>query len=649
MLRQLGATALFAAKFRECAARALLLPRRRPGQRTPLWQQRKRAYDLLQVASRYGSFPMLLEAYRECLRDQFDMPALVDVLRGIAQRSVRVVDGRRDDALAVRRVAALRLRRQLPLRRRRAARRAPRPGADDRPGAAARTARRGRAARAARRGRRRRGRARTAGARRPGREEPRQPARPAAAARRPVGSARWRRAAPTGAVARLGRRRWCADRRAVWLPVAGETRLVAVEDAARFRDALGVPLPPGLPEALLEPVADPLGDLASRYARTHAPFTVADLAVAIRPRRGAGRARRCTGWPRRDVCSKASSAPVGTHREWCDPGVLATIRRRSLAKLRQADRAGRAARARAIRHRVARRYRTAPRARRAARRHRATAGRAACRVRAGARDPAGPRRGLPPGGPRHAGRGRRGGVGRASSRSATATAALRCSSPTTCRACWPPPAAEEPADGRERAILDELRRSGATFFAPLHDAAGGGYPQDTVDALWNLVWRGLITNDSLHALRAFVTHTRASRRRAGRQAPAFRSRRTAPPFGPRALGARAGSARGPRTSRSTGPHSRSNCWRDTGSSRARSSRLRASPAGSRVSTTSTSAWRNAAGCGAATSRWAWARRSSPSRRRSTCCVRCARAAPIRTRMRSCRWRPPIQRTRTAAS
>ncbi len=90
VLRQLGSTAMFAAKFRESAARALLLPRRRAQGRAPLWQQRKRAYDLLSVASRYASFPMLLEAYRETLRDVFDMPAFLEVLRGIATRNIRV-------------------------------------------------------------------------------------------------------------------------------------------------------------------------------------------------------------------------------------------------------------------------------------------------------------------------------------------------------------------------------------------------------------------------------------------------------------------------------------------------------------------------------------------------------------------------------
>ncbi|HTU99977.1 MAG TPA: DEAD/DEAH box helicase, partial [Luteitalea sp.] len=91
VLRQLGSTSLFAARFRECAGRALLLPRRRPGRRAPLWQQRKRAQDLLGVASRFGSFPILLETYRECLRDVFDIPALVETLRAVQARQVRVV------------------------------------------------------------------------------------------------------------------------------------------------------------------------------------------------------------------------------------------------------------------------------------------------------------------------------------------------------------------------------------------------------------------------------------------------------------------------------------------------------------------------------------------------------------------------------
>src|SRR6476660_584726 len=89
-MQQVGGTALFAARFRENAARSLLLPKRRPGMRAPLWQQRKRAADLLAVASRYGSCPALLETYRECLRDFFDMPALVSTLGDVRSRTIRV-------------------------------------------------------------------------------------------------------------------------------------------------------------------------------------------------------------------------------------------------------------------------------------------------------------------------------------------------------------------------------------------------------------------------------------------------------------------------------------------------------------------------------------------------------------------------------
>ena len=162
VVRQLGSTAMFAARFREAAGRALLLPRRRPGARAPLWQLRKRASDLLAVAARYGSFPIILETYRECLRDIFDLPALTDILTRIRSRTIRVVDGRIADAVAVLVVAAVRLRRELPLRRRCAARRTARAGALGRSIAAARSDRRHRAARSARRSGARHGRERAA-------------------------------------------------------------------------------------------------------------------------------------------------------------------------------------------------------------------------------------------------------------------------------------------------------------------------------------------------------------------------------------------------------------------------------------------------------------------------------------------------------
>ena len=89
---EVGGSALFASRFRECAARALLLPRRNPGRRTPLWQQRQRSAQLLSVASEYGSFPIVLEAVRECLQDVFDVPGLVGLMRDVEARTVRLVE-----------------------------------------------------------------------------------------------------------------------------------------------------------------------------------------------------------------------------------------------------------------------------------------------------------------------------------------------------------------------------------------------------------------------------------------------------------------------------------------------------------------------------------------------------------------------------
>ena len=352
VLRQLGSTSLFAARFRETAARALLLPRRRPGMRTPLWQQRKRASDLLAVASRFGSFPALLETYREVLRDHFDMPALVDTLRKISARTLRVstidskvpspfaasllfsyvanyiYDG--DAPLAERRAQALsvdqaqlrellgdaELRELLD----------PDALAADRAAAPAS----GRQVQGA---------------------DGRRPARSADPHRRPDA----RRARSSGASCPTPRRRsasWSARGGSFRSAVAGERRFVAVEDVARYRDALGVPLPPGLPEALLEPVRDPAGDLALRYARSHAPFTVRELAA----RYGLGPAVAEALLLRLTEAGKLIEGefrPGGVEREWVDPDVLRSLRRRSLAKLRQEIEPVDARRARALRRLVA--------------------------------------------------------------------------------------------------------------------------------------------------------------------------------------------------------------------------------------------------------------------------------------------------------
>ena len=374
VVRSLGTTSLFAAHFRENAARALLLPRRAPGRRAPLWSQRKRAADLLAVAARYGSFPILLETYRECLRDVFDLPGLVELLKQIAVRRIRVVtvdsrspspfaasllftyvgnfiyDGdaplaeRRAQVLAIDQAqlkellgeAELRelldadsiasLERSLqhldgahPIRnadalhdlllgigdlaeeeiRRRA------PTAQVSPPVAS-----------------------------PGSQSGERPeVCHAARLETPTGlethdTAGWEGRASSW-LDQLVR-----ERRVIAVSIAGEWRFAAVEDAARLRDALGAALPPGLPAALLEPVADPLGDLVSRYARTHGPFRVEDVAARL----GLGLGPVRVALERLAVADRVLEGeflPGGRSREWCDAEVLRALKRRSLAKLRQ--------------------------------------------------------------------------------------------------------------------------------------------------------------------------------------------------------------------------------------------------------------------------------------------------------------------------
>ena len=335
LLRQLGASSMFAAKFREAAARALLLPRTRIQGRTPMWQQRKRAYDLLQVASRFGSFPIILEAYRESLRDVFDVPALVEIAQAHPPAHDPRAHGRHEQAVAVRGVGAVPLRRELSVRRRCAARGTPRAGAGHRSVAAARAARRAGAARAAR----------SRGARADG-------ARAAAPRRAAQGEERRTRfticccasaISPRSEIAARSlidaARRPCAScsrqRRILEVTIAREKRFIAVEDASRYRDALGTPIPHGVAERYLQPVADPVGDLVLRFARTHGPFTPQRRRASLRPRR---RRDHITPWSASssaDGSSKASSAPTGTQREWCETEVLRIVRRRSLAKLRK--------------------------------------------------------------------------------------------------------------------------------------------------------------------------------------------------------------------------------------------------------------------------------------------------------------------------
>jgi len=346
---ELGGSALFAARFRECAARALLLPRRTPGKRQPLWQQRQRAAQLLQVASRYGSFPIVLEAIRECLQDVFDVPSLVQLMRDLQARSVRLVEVETPQPSPFARsllfgyVAQFLYEGDAPLAERRAAALALDPGllaellgrgegASLRdlldPAALARTEAELQRTAPERRLRGAEGVAdllRLLG-----------PLTTAEVAARVRVGTDDEEPAPADVVAG-----WLGGlesaRRVIRVRIAGEERWAAVEDAGRLQDALGTPLPVGVAEAFTEPVADPLGDLLSRHARTHGPFTAAVAAarfglggavVTEALRRLAASGRLVEGELR------PLEAGGGQGTDWCDAEVLRTIRRRSLSALR---------------------------------------------------------------------------------------------------------------------------------------------------------------------------------------------------------------------------------------------------------------------------------------------------------------------------
>ncbi|UFR01897.1 ATP-dependent helicase [Streptomyces sp. Go40/10] len=326
---QVGGSALFASRFRECAARALLLPRRNPGKRTPLWQQRQRAAQLLQVASEFGSFPIVLEAVRECLQDVFDVPGLVELMGDIESRKVRLVEVTTpepspfarsllfgyvaqflyegDSPLAERRAAALSLDSRLL-------------------------------------------------AELLGQAELREllDAEVLTELEREL---QWltedRRIKDVEGVADVLRllgpltdaelvargadpqwaRELAGARRAIKVRIAGIDHWAAVEDAGRLRDALGTALPVGVPEAFTEPVKDPLGDLLARYARTHGPFTSATAAARF----GLGVAVTEGALQRLAAAGRVVQGefhPAGIGQEWCDAAVLRRLRRRSLAALR---------------------------------------------------------------------------------------------------------------------------------------------------------------------------------------------------------------------------------------------------------------------------------------------------------------------------
>ncbi len=531
VLRQLGTSALFAGRFREAAGRALLLPRRRADARSPLWQLRKRSYDLLSVASRYPSFPLLLEAYRECLRDVFDMSSLIEILKEIEERKLRVhvVETRKpspfaasllfsyvsnflydgDAPLAERRAQALtidqdQLRELLGEADLRELLDADAIAAIEEVAQCLTADYRARSADGIHDLCLRLGDL--------SREE------------------LARRVASTDLLQHVDR--LIRSRRLLEVRIAGERRVIASEDAARYRDGLGIPLPPGLATALLEPVAHPVLELVRRYARTHGPFTLREAAERF-GLDGAAVETALRNLAHEGRILEGGFCPGGLHREWCDAEMLRLIRRKSLARLRrEVEPVEQFTLARFLTHwqgvlaprrsghgnldglldsidslqgapLPASLVETAILPARIA--EYAQAGLdtliAAGEVAWAGVEPIGERDGR---------------------------IALFLTDKLTLLAQTRPQT--EPLSDKQAKLLSVLESSGASFFDALHQALGGGYPGETIEALWTLVWRGLITNDSLHALRAYIARPDSARApRRLQTGTVFRSRRTVPP------------------------------------------------------------------------------------------------------------------------
>ena len=332
VVAELGSSALFGARFRENAGRALLIPRARPGKRTPLWQQRLKSQSLLEVATKYGEFPVVLETYRECLRDVLDVPGLVELLTKIHRRETDAGGGRDADRVAVRLLAAVRLRRHLHVRGRHAQRRAPGGGAVAGPRPAARAARPGGAARPHRPGRARARRGRPAVPVRAGAGgRPRRPARRPAPGRRPdleEASARVAGRAGCGGDARrparrAARRAWCG----CTARSGGSTPPTPGCTATRW----GRRRPAGCRRRSWRTSRTRCAGSSSATP----PPTARSPPPTCGPATGSTSRRRCASWSGPAIWCGASCVPAEREREWCDPEVLRRLRRASLAVLRK--------------------------------------------------------------------------------------------------------------------------------------------------------------------------------------------------------------------------------------------------------------------------------------------------------------------------
>jgi ATP-dependent helicase Lhr and Lhr-like helicase len=523
VVEAVGGSALFASRFRENAARALLLPRRRPGTRTPLWQQRQRSADLLAVAARYGSFPILVETYRECLSDVFDLPALRELLAGVERREITIhavetakaspfassllfdyvaqymYEG--DAPLAERRAGALALDRDL-LRELM------------------------------------------------GQEELRELLDPEALADvelslqaladdrhadspdhlhdllRRLGDlselevmARTTRISDGASPAEEWLASLATSRRAVRVRLAGEERWIAIEDVGRYRDGAGVSPPAGVPDAFLVPAPAALEGLLARWARSHGPFLAPEPArrwgLPLGVVEDALERLQANG-----TVLRGEFRPGGAEREWCDPEVLRLLRRRSLARLRREVEP------------------VAPEA--LGRLLPAWQGVEPVAVPGGLMSAATPLRGsaalervaevvdqlagvaipasilerdvFPARVPGYQPRlldelgslGEvawigRGSLGRDDGRVVLYRPGREAVLPAPGSL---PDGVERPSGDRHEAIREHLRSRGASFYRAIHAAAGGGPDREVLDALWDLVWAGEVTNDTFAPLRA---------------------------------------------------------------------------------------------------------------------------------------------------
>ena len=510
VLRQLGSTSLFAAKFREAASRALLLPKRRPGTRAPLWQQRKRAADLLAVASHFPSFPIILETYRECIRDVFDLTAAAAILSKIQRGEIRLTRVESDKpspfagALLFSYIANYIYEGDAPLAERRAQalsidqsqleellgdtdlRELLDPSALDEVEAKLQALEADYRARHA--------------------DGLHDLLLKLGDLSDPEIAARSASPEVTATAAELTN-----ARRAVRVRIAGEARTIPAEYAGRYRDALGTPLPPGLAEAFLQAPSDPLTEIIRGYARTHGPFTTADIATRYHLQAPAVEAV-LTKLNSQGKLLEGEFKPNGHHREWCDPEVLRQIRRKSLARLRREIEP--VEQSAFVRFSMRWQGVTVPRRGLNALLDTIEALQGAALLASELETEILPARiadyepgnldtvmaagevtwvGVEQIGDRN---------GRVALYLTEALPLLRL--PEAAEVTGPNVPQQTPHSERAEKVVEFLARQGASFFSEIHNSCGGGFPGDTVDALWQLVWAGRITNDTFYPLRQLL-------------------------------------------------------------------------------------------------------------------------------------------------